>query len=97
MTDFSKGSLPFTYLGVPIFKDKVKSIYLKVIADMIISKLNSLKDSSLSMAGRVLLVKFVIQNMLTHIITSYNWPITLLKEIGKASRNFIWIGAINDN
>ena len=32
--------------------------------------------------------------MFTHTITCYNWPITLLKDIEKATRSFNWTGAI---
>lgn len=41
------------------------------------------------------LVKVVIQSMLTHIITCFSGPISILKEIEIAFRNFIWSGAIN--
>ncbi|XP_019431129.1 PREDICTED: uncharacterized protein LOC109338368 [Lupinus angustifolius] len=40
---FSAGSLPFNYLGVPIFKGKPKKIHLQAIADRIIIKLSSWK------------------------------------------------------
>jgi len=86
---FNKGCLPFTYLGVPIFKGKPKKIHLQPIADKIKSKLSAWKASLLSLAGRVL-VKSVIQAMLIHSISMYSWPSTLLKEIESWCRNFIW-------
>lgn len=63
---FQEGELPFNYLGVPIFKGKPKTFHLRAIADRIKIKLASWKASLLSMVGRVLLVKFVIQAMLIH-------------------------------
>lgn len=94
MIGFNRGILPFTYLGVPIFKGKVKYVYLKPIVDKIISKMTAWKGSSLSMVFRSMLVKTIVQSMLTHTITCYNWPTSLLKDIERASRNFIWSSSI---
>jgi hypothetical protein len=88
--NFNIGSLPFNYLGVPIFKGKPKSCYLQPIADRINLKLSSWKASLLSMAGRVQLVQSVIQSMLIYSISVYAWPISLLKDLEKNIRNFIW-------
>lgn len=38
---FKAGSLPFTYLGVPIFKGKPKTVHLQGITNRIISKLSN--------------------------------------------------------
>jgi len=92
MIGFNKGSLPFLYFGVPIFKGKPKSIHLQPIADKIKSKLCAWKASLLSIAGRVQLVKSVIQSMLIHSISVYSWPSALLKQIESWIRNFIWSG-----
>jgi len=75
MTGFNIGSLPFTYLGVPIFKGKAKTAYFQPIADKVKLKLSAWKASILSLVGRVQLVKSVIHNMLLHCITIYSWPL----------------------
>jgi len=87
---FSIGSLPFTYLGVPIFKGKPKAAYMQPIADKIKLKLSAWKASLLSIAGRAQLVKSVIHSMLIHSLSVYSWPIALLKDIERMIRNFIW-------
>jgi len=69
---FNIGTLPFTYLGVPIFKGKPKIIHLQPIANKIKLKLSTWKASILSLAGRVQLVRSVIQSMLLHCITIYS-------------------------
>lgn len=92
---FSVGSLPFTYLGAPIFKGRSKASYFQPIADRIKVKLSAWKASLLSIAGRVQLVKSVVQSMLIHTMTVYSWPISLLREIEKWIKNFIWSGDIN--
>lgn len=57
---FNIGSLPVTYLGVPIFKGKLKASHLQPIADKVKAKMSAWKASLLSIAGRVQLVKSVI-------------------------------------
>jgi len=92
---FEIGTLPFTYLGAPIFRGKPKRIYFQPIADKIKIRLASWKASLLSMAGRVQLVKSVIQSMVTHTMTVYSWPISTLRDIEKWIKIFIWSGDID--
>lgn len=87
---FSIGTLPFNYLGGPIFKGKPKSIYFQPIADRIRCKLANWKASLLSIAGRVQLVRSVVQGMLVHTMSIYSWPISLIRQIAKWIKNFIW-------
>lgn len=86
---FAAGHLPFTYLGVPIFKGKPRKIHLQSTADKIVAKLAAWKGSLLSIMGRVELVRLVIQGMLLHSFHAYAWPASLLKHIDKCIRNFI--------
>lgn len=91
---FNIGSLSFTYLGAPIFKGKPNTIHFQPIADKIKLKLASWKAYLLSIAGRVQLVKSVVQGMMVHTISIYLWPASLLREIEKWIRNFIRSGNI---
>jgi hypothetical protein len=92
---FKLGNLPFNYLGVPIFKGKPKASWLQPIADKIHAKLSRWKASLLSMAGRVQLVRSVIQSMLIYSITLYSWPASMIKKIEKDVKNFIWSGDVD--
>jgi hypothetical protein len=95
LTGFQIGTLPFTYLGVPIFEGKAKTIYFQPIADKVKLKLSAWKASLLSLAGRVQLVKSVIHSMLLHCILVYSWPMSLIKDLERWMRNFIWSGDVN--
>jgi len=95
MIGFNKGSLPFNYLDVPIFKGKPKKAHLLPIADKTKANISAWKASLLSIAGRMMLVKSVIQSMLIHSISIYSWPKQLLNEIKVWIRNFIWSGDIS--
>jgi len=86
---FTIGTLPFQYLGVLIFKGKPKYIYFQPIGDNVKCKLAAWKASLLSMAGRVQLVRSVVQSMFLYCLTIYYWPFKLLKDLEKWMRNFI--------
>jgi hypothetical protein len=47
------------------------------------------------MAGRVQLVRSVIQGMLIHSISVYSWPVCLIKDLERWMRNFIWSGDVS--
>ncbi|KAL8485715.1 hypothetical protein ACS0TY_027845 [Phlomoides rotata] len=59
-------SLPFIYLGVPLFRGAHKAAHLRILADRITTKFAGWKGSALSMAGRVCLVNSVIVSSLVH-------------------------------
>lgn len=92
LLNFNIGTLPFNYLGVPIFKGKPKVSHLQPVADKIMMKLSAWKASLCYMAGRVQLARSVIQSMMMYNISLYSWPVSLIKQIEKSVKNFIWSG-----
>jgi hypothetical protein len=60
---FGSGSIPFNYLGCPIFVGKPKTIHFKAITDKIKMKMASWKGVLLSIMGRVQLVRSIIHGM----------------------------------
>ncbi|KAL8511849.1 hypothetical protein ACS0TY_018326 [Phlomoides rotata] len=56
----SEGALPFTYLGVPIFRGAPRTCYLAAMADSIIAKFSKWKGHALSMAGRKCMINSII-------------------------------------
>ncbi|KAL8492488.1 hypothetical protein ACS0TY_023893 [Phlomoides rotata] len=67
-TGISHGSLPFSYLGVPIFRGAPCTCHLAALADSIISKFSKWKGHSLSLAGRKCMINFLIPASLVHSI-----------------------------
>lgn len=92
ITGFTHGSLPFTYLGIPLFKGKPKARHLRPVVDKIQSKFHAWRGKLLTIMGRVQLVNAVISSMLTYSFHIYKWPANLLSEVAKLMRNFIWSG-----
>ncbi|KAL8488057.1 hypothetical protein ACS0TY_024365 [Phlomoides rotata] len=52
-----EGALPFTYLGVPIFRGAPRTYHLAAMADSIVAKFSKWKGHALSLAGRDILNK----------------------------------------
>lgn len=56
ITEFNQGSLPFTYLGILLFKGKPKALHLRPIVDKIKHKLSAWKGRLLTIIGRAQLI-----------------------------------------
>lgn len=65
------GTLPFTYLGVPIFQGLPKSEFFLPIADRVKCKLSTWKGMQLSQTGRLQLIESVIQSLLVYSFQIY--------------------------
>ncbi|XP_057774812.1 uncharacterized protein LOC130993791 [Salvia miltiorrhiza] len=92
---FAISKLPVTYLGVPLFIGCPRASHFAHIKDRILQKFDSWQGRQLSMAGRLCLVKSVIQSSIVHSMMTFRWPKSLLHEIDKKCRNFIWTGRID--
>ncbi|KAK9943242.1 hypothetical protein M0R45_008856 [Rubus argutus] len=86
------GTLPFTYLGVPIFRGRPKSVYFLTIIDNVRSKLSAWKGLQLSQAGRLQLIASVIQSHLIYSFQVYAWPKSSIQKMQRWVRNFFWNG-----
>jgi len=89
MLGFSVGTLPFNYLGCPIFQGKPKCIHFQPIVDRIKVKLATWKGVLLSIMGRVQLVKSIVHGMLVYSFHIYRWPARLLKMLDKWIKKFV--------
>jgi len=92
---FNIGSIPFTYLGVPIIKGKPKTLYFQPLVDKVKLKLSAWKASLLSNAGRIQLVKSVVQSILLDCLSIYSLLVQLIKDMERWMRNIIWSGYVN--
>ena len=90
------GQLPFSYLGVPLFRGKPRKAVLRPIADKILSKFAKWKGKSLSLAGRATLIRSVITGSFVHSFMIYKWPSSLLSLINRKLRNFLWTGSCEE-
>lgn len=89
-TSIHFGTLPFTYLSVPLFKGAPKCEHLNSIADRGLQKFAWWKDNTLSMVDRKCLINSVIVGSLVHSMMTYKWSGPLLKKLEVAIQNFLW-------
>jgi len=94
LSSFSVGTLPFQYLGCPIFQGKPKCIHFQPIVDRIKVKLATWKGVLLSIMGRVQLVKSIVHGMLVYSFHIYRWPTRLLHRLDRWIKKFVWSGDI---
>ncbi|XP_042479723.1 uncharacterized protein LOC122060672 [Macadamia integrifolia] len=87
-------NFPTRYLGVEIFKGRVKKEALLPVMDKVKGRLAGWKGNLLSLAGRTELVRSAIAGIPNHSFAIYWWPTSLLATIERWMRNFIWTGGI---
>ncbi|XP_042486522.1 uncharacterized protein LOC122066747 [Macadamia integrifolia] len=85
-------TFPTRYLGVEIFKGRVKKEALLPVMDKVKGRLAGWKGKLLSLAGRTELVRSVIAGIPNHSFAIYWWPFSLLSIMERWMRNFIWTG-----
>ncbi|QHO25231.1 Putative ribonuclease H protein [Arachis hypogaea] len=78
------------YLGVPILHSKVSKHTFEGIINKLQARLNAWKASSLSLAGRVTLVKSVLSSMPLYNMQSAVLPSYTCNMIDRICRNFLW-------
>ncbi|WCJ18474.1 Retrovirus-related Pol polyprotein from type-1 retrotransposable element R2 [Euphorbia peplus] len=88
------GTLPVQYLGVPLFCGMPRTRHLLLLAEKMLASFSKWKGSSLSLAGRLCLIKSVLTGSFVHSFIVYKWPIALLKKLNRSMCNFLWSGDI---
>lgn len=87
---FQAGCVPpnETYLGCPI--DAANPCHFSAIIEKIESRLNMWKARILSQAGKVILIRSVIESTLLYYMTSVPFPKTVISQILSAIKRFFW-------
>ena len=86
----------FTYLGVPIFKLKPISSAWSPIVDKIKKKITRWGTAWLNLAGRVVLIKVVLNSFLLYQCSLLLAPSKVINQIESLVRSFLWQGGNND-
>ncbi|PWA68757.1 hypothetical protein CTI12_AA301610 [Artemisia annua] len=86
----SVGSIPFRYLGLPVGANpKFKSVWDPVI-ESLRNRLAKWKTKFISRAGRVVLLKSVLNSLPLYFMSLFKVPVCVLEEIEKIRRSFFW-------
>ncbi|XP_022039945.1 uncharacterized protein LOC110942477 [Helianthus annuus] len=87
---FQEGSLPVRYLGVPLISSRLKSSDCKLLVERMDKKIDNLMTKSLSFAGRLQLINYVLSSMHIYWAVVFIIPARVTKELEKRMRRFLW-------
>lgn len=90
ITGFQIGGLPFRYLGIQLSSIKLRMSDYSPLIDKLQSKINSWPRNSISYAGRLQLIRSVLQGVQCYWMTILPFPENVIKKIYSACRSFIW-------
>ncbi|KAG7579199.1 hypothetical protein ISN45_Aa03g033600 [Arabidopsis thaliana x Arabidopsis arenosa] len=78
------------YLGMPILQKRLNKETFGEVLERVSSKLAGWKGRCMSLAGRLTLTKAVLNSIPIHTMSIISIPKSLLKELDKVSRSFLW-------
>lgn len=85
------GLLPSSYLGLPLGSTPLDSFWNGIL-DRFSKNMVGWKGTSLSQAGKCLLVKATLQNLPIYALSLFGIPMRFAEKIKKIQRDFLWSG-----
>ena len=85
----STSTFPATYLGLPVSDKKLRRSDLLAWIEKVANKLPGWKASLLSLAGRAVLVRFVLTAIPIYLLVSLKVPKWFIQAIDKIRRGFL--------
>lgn len=92
---FSQGSIPFRYLGIPLANYNLQFVHYSAFLNKLLQHVNFWKNAHLSYAGRVVLIKSVIQGLNCFWLSALPSPVKVIDQINRICTHFLW--GSNDN
>jgi len=87
-------SLPCNYMGMPLGSNPRRISTLKPIIDKFWKKLTSWKGRMLSMAGRICLIKSVLNSLSLYFMSIFLMPKGICRLLTSIQRKFLWSGTV---
>ncbi|CAH9091992.1 unnamed protein product [Cuscuta epithymum] len=92
MVDFQQGSFPVKYLGIPLAPLKISVAQFAPLLDTVTDYINAWNTKTLSYAGRVELIRSVMQGVQSFWLGIFPAPKAILDRITGICRIFLWGG-----
>ncbi|KAK9055104.1 hypothetical protein SSX86_026184 [Deinandra increscens subsp. villosa] len=89
------GSLPFYYLGVEVGSNMKRIKSWKSVVDVFENRLSLWKAKHLSIGGRLVLIKSVLDSLPIYYFSIYKAPKKVLAKLESIRMNFLWGGSLN--
>uniref|UniRef100_A0A251V012 Putative RNA-directed DNA polymerase, eukaryota n=1 Tax=Helianthus annuus TaxID=4232 RepID=A0A251V012_HELAN len=87
------GEAPFNYLGIPLGANMNRVKNWDPIVKIFKGRLSSWKASSLSIGGRVILIKAVLESLPIYFFSLFKAPVKVIEKLEALMRNFLWGGS----
>ena len=95
ITGFPQGTFPFRYLGIPIADSRLTIAQFSPLLDKIQGYISAWAGANLSYAGRIELVKSVLQGVECFWLSILPIPAGIQAKIVKHCWSFLWSGNCN--
>ncbi|XP_074288921.1 uncharacterized protein LOC141614066 [Silene latifolia] len=92
ISSFTKGTLPFRYLGVPITAGRMNKKDSLALIDKVVERIRGFGNRKLSYARRLVLIQSVLTSLYTYWANIFLIPKGVLKAVDNICRNFLWDG-----
>jgi len=89
----SKAQLPIQYLGIPLGANMRKASSWQSIIEKVQARLQTWKSSCLSRAGRLVLIKSVLNSLPLYYLSLFKVPKKVANDIVRLQRKFLWCGS----
>nr|CCA65974.1 hypothetical protein [Beta vulgaris subsp. vulgaris] len=86
------GSIPFTYLGLPIGGNPSRIQFWKPVIEKLCEKLAMWKSKMLSIGGRLTLIKSSLASLPLYFMSLFPIPKGVVEKINMITRRFLWSG-----
>ncbi|GAV82173.1 hypothetical protein CFOL_v3_25626 [Cephalotus follicularis] len=86
--NFNEGTLPVTYLGLPLITKRLSRTKCAPLIERITERVNSWINKGLSFAGRLQLIKSTLVNMQVYWYSVFLLPGNVIKECVRVLRTF---------
>ena len=88
-------NLPIRYLGIPLGANPKKISTWEPVIDKIQLRITMWKAKFLSRAGRLVLIKFVLNNLPLYYLNLFKMPKSVARKIISMQRHFFWYSSDN--
>ena len=90
ITRFTKGQLPFRYLGMPKTASRLTKGECSMLIEKITAKIHVWASRHISYVGRLVLVNTVLFGMFNFWAQVFILPEEVVNQVIKLCRNFLW-------
>jgi len=84
--------LPFNYLDIPLGANMRKAASWQSVLDKVQKRLKSWRSSSLFRAGRLTMIKSVLNSLPLYYLSLFKVPKKMADDIIRIQRKFLWNG-----